>query len=91
MVNNHFVTPWASKEIYSVINGHMQSKNDVIYWVHISMFEKWNSTFESNRSVDRVKKETAILHFAVTAWTSNFIVYFYNALDVFSPKMELIW
>ena len=30
-------------------------------------------------------------YFAVAAWTSNFILYFYNALDMSSPKLELIW
>ena len=67
----------------------MQSKNQVVI-LGISIFEKPKQTVESNRSADRVRKKRPPSYFAIAAWTSNFIVYFYNALDVFSLKMELI-
>ena len=68
----------------------MQSKNQVVI-LGISIFEKSEQTVESNCSADRVRKKRLLSYFAVAAWTSNFILYFCNALDVFSPKMELIW
>ena len=67
----------------------MQSKNQVVI-LGISIFEKPKQTVESNRSADRVRKKRPPSYFAIAAWTSNFIVYFYNALDVFSLKMEFI-
>ena len=67
----------------------MQSKNQVIIF-GISIFEKPEQTVESNRSVDRVREKRPPSYFTVAAWTLNFILYFCNALDMSSPKMELI-
>ena len=47
-----------------------------VTWVHIVMCSR---------------KKRPPSYFAVAAWTSSFILYFYNALDVSSPKRELIW
>ena len=65
----------------------MQPKNQVIVFGKV-IFEK--PELSLNVRPTELKKETAIL-LAVAAWTSNLIVYFYNALDVLSPKMEFIW
>ena len=67
----------------------MQSKNQVVI-LGISIFEKWNRPVESNRLADRVRNKRPPSCFAVAAWTSNFILHFYNALDMSSQKMELI-
>ena len=68
----------------------MQSKNQVVM-LEVSTFEKPEQTVESNDSADQVRKKRLPSYFAVAAWTSNFILNFYNALDVSSPKMKLIW
>ena len=57
----------------------------------ISIFEKSEKTIQSNHSADQVRKKRPPPYFAIVAWTLNFIIYFYNALDVSSPIMELIW
>ena len=45
----------------------------------------------SNCSANAVRKrDRHPTYFTVATWTTNLIVYFYNALDVFSSKMELI-
>ena len=67
----------------------MQSKNQVVI-LGISVFEKPEQTVQSNRSADRVRKKRPPSYFAVATWTSNFILYFYNALDVSCPEMELV-
>ena len=57
----------------------MHSKNQVVI-LGINIFEKPNKTVQSNRSADEVRKTRSPSHFVVAAWTSNFIVYFCNAL-----------
>ena len=42
----------------------------------------------SNHSADQVRKKGLPFYFAVGTWTSNFILHFYNALNVSSPKMD---
>ena len=69
---------------------HVQSKNQVVI-LGISTFEKLEKTVESNRSADKVRKKRSPSYFAIAARTSKFILYAYNALDVSSSKMELIW
>ena len=72
----------------------MQSKSQVVI-LGVSIFEKngtdLEQTVESNCSADRVRKMRPPSYFAFDAGSSKFILYFYNALDVSSPKMELIW
>ena len=63
----------------------MQSKIQVVT-LGINIFEKLEQTVQSNHSADRVRKKRPPAYFAIAAWTSNFILYFYNALDVSSPK-----
>ena len=65
----------------------MQSNNQIVI-LGISIIEKSKKTVESNHLADRVRKKRLSSYFAVATRTSNF--YFYNALDVSSPKMELI-
>ena len=67
----------------------MQSKNQVVI-LGIGIFEKTLKTAESNHSADQARKKRPPSYFAIAAWTSNFILYFHNALDMSSPKMELI-
>ena len=64
----------------------MQSKNQVVI-LGISIFDKPEQTVESNCLADHVRKKRLPSYFAVAAWTLNFIVYFYNALDMFSPRI----
>ena len=69
---------------------HVPSKNQVVL-LGISIFEKSEKTMESNRSADSIRKKRQLSYLLFATWTSNFILYSYNALDVSSPKMELIW
>ena len=61
-------------------------KIKLLYYVGISIFEKLEQTIQSNRSANRVRKKRPPSYFVVVAWTSSFILYFCNALDVSSPK-----
>ena len=62
---------------------HMQLKNQVLI-----LKEK---TVQVNSSAEQVRENGLLLsYFAVAAWTSSFILYFYNVLDVSSPIIELI-
>ena len=72
------------KNIYQRFE-HVQCKNQVVL-LGISIFERPEQTVQSNHKADRPP-----YYFAVAACISSFILYFYNALDVSSPKMELIW
>ena len=67
----------------------MQSKNEVVI-LGESVFKNRKRSL-SQILADRVRKKRLPSYFAVAAWTSNFILHFYNALGVSSPKMELIW
>ena len=66
----------------------MQAKNQVVLLGRSCCFFKLEQTVESNYSANRVRKKGPPSYFAVAALTSNFIPYFYNALDVFSTKMK---
>ena len=52
---------------------------------------KSEKTSESNRLADSARKKRLSSYFTVAATTSNFILHIYNALDVSSQKIELIW
>ena len=68
----------------------MQSDNHVVI-IGISIFEKWNRVVESKHSANRVREKRPPSYLAVAAWISSIVLYFYNALDMFIIKMELIW
>ena len=68
---------------------YINANNEAVI-LGISIFEKMEKTVQSNRSVYRVRKKDRHPIFSVATWNSNFILYFYNALDVSSPKTELI-
>ena len=68
----------------------MQSKNKVVI-LGISIFEKSKKTIESDRLADRVRIKRLPSYFAVAAWTSNFILYFYNALDVDHVEVSIFY
>ena len=53
----------------------MQSKNQVVVMLGISIFKKSKKTVESNRSVNRVRIKRLSFYFAVATWTSNFTLY----------------
>ena len=54
----------------------------------IVTIKKSEKTVESNCLANQVRKRRPPSCFAVAAWTSNFILYFYNALA--SLKIELM-
>ena len=54
----------------------MQSKNQVVI-LGISIFEKPEQTIESNRLADQVREKKLPSNFAVAAWTSIFILFFF--------------
>ena len=48
-------------------------------------------TVQSNLSADRVRKNILPSYFADAAWTSNYIDYFCNALEMSSPnRVDLV-
>ena len=72
------------KKFYDIICfEHMQLKHQVLI-----LKEK---TVQVNSSAEQVRENRLLLsYFVVAAWTSSFILYFYNVLDVSSPIIELI-
>ena len=56
-----------------------------------SLFPSKSDLEKPNLPEDVSLNKLHVENLAFAAWTSNFILNFYNALDVFSPKMELIW
>ena len=57
----------------------------------ISIFKNQKRLLSQTIQPTELENMTLPSYIAVSAWISNFILYFYNALDVSNPKMELIW
>ena len=62
----------------------MQSKNQVVI-LGISFLKNGTGPLSLTVRLTDLEKESPS-YFAVASWTSNFILYFYNALDMFSPN-----
>ena len=72
-------------DVYGVLGNLADEGSEVIAMELSSMSVTWLHITMCSR------KKRPPSYFAVAAWTSSFILYFYNALDMSCPKMELIW
>ena len=54
--------------------------------VKVGVAKAKSQAIKSNCSADQVTKKRPPSYFDFATWTSDFILHFYNALDVSSPK-----